>query len=83
MNRANRKVEGIEAGNVWVNDYRVVNFRSPFAGFKHSGLGAEGGPEGLFEYYQIKSVYYNHAGEVGDPFLTEHVTVPAGLSSSS
>ena len=68
MNRANRMVKGIEAGNVWVNDYRVVNFRSPFAGFKHSGLGAEGGPEGLSEYYQTKSVYYNHAGEVGDPF---------------
>jgi len=68
MNRANRMAENIEAGSVWINDYRVVNFRSPFAGFKDSGIGAEGGPEGLSEYYQPKSVYYNHSGEVGDPF---------------
>jgi aldehyde dehydrogenase (NAD+) len=68
MNQANRMVEGIRAGNVWVNDYRVVNFRSPFGGYKDSGLGVEGGPEGLSEYYQSKSVYYNYSGEVGDPF---------------
>jgi len=68
MDRANRMANEIEAGSIWINDYRVVNYRSPFAGFKDSGLGAEGGPEGLSEYYQSKSVYYNHSGEVGDPF---------------
>jgi aldehyde dehydrogenase (NAD+) len=68
MNQAHRMVEGIRAGSVWVNDYRAVNFRSPFGGFKDSGLGSEGGPEGLSEYYRDKSVYYNYSGEVGDPF---------------
>lgn len=68
MNRARRFVEGIRAGTVWVNEYRMVAPNSPFGGYKDSGLGRENGREGLEEYYQTKSIWYDHAGEVGDPF---------------
>lgn len=68
MGRANRFVESVRAGTVWVNEYRVVAPNSPFGGYKDSGLGRECGREGLEEYYQTKSVWYDHAGEVGDPF---------------
>lgn len=68
MNRARRFVENIRAGTVWVNEYRMVAPSSPFGGYKNSGLGRENGREGLEEYYQVKSVWYDHAGEVGDPF---------------
>jgi aldehyde dehydrogenase (NAD+) len=68
MPRANRFVESVRAGTVWVNEYRVVAPNSPFGGYKNSGIGRENGREGLEEYYQTKSVWYDHAGEVGDPF---------------
>lgn len=68
MRQAHRMVEGIRAGTVWVNDYRVVAPNVPFGGFKHSGIGRENGPEGLAEYYQVKSVWYDQSNEVGDPF---------------
>ncbi|MFC7137720.1 aldehyde dehydrogenase [Halobaculum litoreum] len=68
MQRANRFVESVRAGTIWVNEYRVVAPNSPFGGYKDSGIGRENGPEGLKEYYQVKSVWYDHAGEVGDPF---------------
>ncbi len=68
MNQARRFVEGIRAGTVWVNEYRMVAPNSPFGGYKDSGIGRENGREGLEEYYQVKSVWYDHAGEVGDPF---------------
>lgn len=68
MNRARRFVEGIRAGTVWVNEYRMVAPNSPFGGYKDSGIGRENGREGLKEYYQTKSIWYDHSGEVGDPF---------------
>ncbi|WP_332898446.1 aldehyde dehydrogenase [Haladaptatus sp. CMSO5] len=71
MDRANEFVETVEAGTVWVNEYRLIAPNSPFGGYKASGLGRENGREGLEEYYQTKSVWYNHAGEVGDPFVLE------------
>ena len=66
--RALRMVEKLEAGTVWVNEYRTVSFRSPFGGYKDSGLGRENGREGLEEYQRTKSVWIDRAGEVEDPF---------------
>jgi len=66
--RALRMVEKLEAGTVWVNEYRTVSFRSPFGGYKDSGLGRENGREGLEEYQQTKSVWIDRSGEVEDPF---------------
>jgi hypothetical protein len=47
-------VERIEAGTVWVNEYRTLSYRSPFGGYKDSDLGRENGREGLEEYQQTK-----------------------------
>jgi len=66
--RALRMVEKLEAGTVWVNEYRTVSYRSPFGGYKDSGLGRENGREGLEEYQQTKSVWIDRSGEVEDPF---------------
>jgi aldehyde dehydrogenase (NAD+) len=66
--RALRMVEKLEAGTVWVNEYRTVSHRSPFGGYKDSGLGRENGREGLEEYQQTKSVWIDRSGEVEDPF---------------
>jgi acyl-CoA reductase-like NAD-dependent aldehyde dehydrogenase len=47
----------IEAGTVWVNNYRATSFTTPFGGYKRSGIGREGGLEGAQEYLQSKSVW--------------------------
>jgi aldehyde dehydrogenase (NAD+) len=47
----------LEAGTVWVNNYRATSFTTPFGGYKRSGVGREGGLEGAREYLQAKSVW--------------------------
>jgi aldehyde dehydrogenase (NAD+) len=47
---------GVRAGTVWVNCYNVMDTRSPFGGFKQSGIGRELGEYGLQQYTQVKSV---------------------------
>lgn len=39
MNRVNRMVRDIQAGNVWVNTYMHARYELPFGGFKESGYG--------------------------------------------
>lgn len=71
MRRAQHMAEGIQAGTIWVNEYRMVAPESPFGGYKDSGIGRENGREGLEEYYQVKSVWIDQTGEVGDPFALD------------
>ncbi len=46
----------IDAGTVIVNA-NPRTYRAPFGGFKHSGIGREGGPYGLDEFVEIKTIY--------------------------
>jgi aldehyde dehydrogenase (NAD+) len=66
--RAHRVAGGLEAGTVWVNEYRMVSYASPFGGYKDSGIGREMGEEGLEEYMQTKSVWIDLSESVSDPF---------------
>lgn len=68
MRQANRFAEAVEAGTVWVNEYRTLTYSVPFGGYKDSGLGRENGIEGLDEYQQTKAIWVDHSGEVDDPF---------------
>lgn len=45
--RAARMANAIDAGTVWINCWLVRDFRVPFGGMKHSGLGREGGEASL------------------------------------
>lgn len=60
--------DNVEAGTVWVNEYRTLSYNAPFGGYKDSGLGRENGEEGLNEYLQTKTVWFDLSGEVDDPF---------------
>ena len=54
---AQRFAAEIEAGMVRVNRPTVgAAFNAPFGGIKQSGLGREGGPEGIEEYTDVKYV---------------------------
>jgi succinate-semialdehyde dehydrogenase/glutarate-semialdehyde dehydrogenase len=56
LKRALRVSERIETGMVGLNQGLVSNAGAPFGGVKHSGIGREGGPEGIEEYLEIKYV---------------------------
>jgi aldehyde dehydrogenase (NAD+) len=45
----------IRTGTVGINQY-LLDFNSPFGGFKASGIGREFGPEGIDGYVELKSV---------------------------
>ena len=54
-----RVAEQLEYGLVGANDAAGYTHEIPFGGFKESGLGREGGHEGLEEYTEVKSVVVN------------------------
>jgi succinate-semialdehyde dehydrogenase/glutarate-semialdehyde dehydrogenase len=56
LDRASRVSHALQAGMVAINQGLVSNPAAPFGGIKHSGLGREGGPEGLDEYTELKYV---------------------------
>lgn len=56
--RAMRVVEQMITGEVMVNDAKQASVLRPFGGVGHSGLGREGGVEGLEEFLWTKSVAF-------------------------
>lgn len=59
LGRVTRVAEGLEYGLVGVNDAAGYTHEVPFGGFKESGLGREGGREGIYEYMEVKSIVVN------------------------
>lgn len=52
--RGQRMIERLETGMMGLNIGVVSNAAAPFGGWKQSGLGREGGAEGIHEYLQTK-----------------------------
>jgi succinate-semialdehyde dehydrogenase / glutarate-semialdehyde dehydrogenase len=59
IKRAIRVCEGLETGMVGLNQGMVSNAGAPFGGVKQSGIGREGGTEGLEEFLETKYVAVN------------------------
>ncbi|WOF23372.1 NAD-dependent succinate-semialdehyde dehydrogenase [Microbacterium betulae] len=59
LDRALGVADRLDAGMVGVNQGIVSNVAAPFGGVKASGLGREGGSEGLEEYQEVR--FYNVA----------------------
>ena len=59
LKRALRVVEGLKFGMVGLNQGLVSNPAAPFGGVKQSGIGREGGREGILEYLDVKYVAIN------------------------
>jgi aldehyde dehydrogenase (NAD+) len=68
MDQALRVAENLEAGSVWINEYRQVGIDVPFGGYKDSGIGREMGIEGYREYVQTKSVWIDKSNTTKSPF---------------
>jgi aldehyde dehydrogenase (NAD+) len=69
LRRAMLMTDALEAGTVWVNNYRATSFTSPFGGFKRSGIGRESGSVAIKEYLQTKCVWMSSDLDVHDPFI--------------
>jgi acyl-CoA reductase-like NAD-dependent aldehyde dehydrogenase len=46
----------LRTGTVPINSPMLLDFRSPFGGFKQSGIGRELGPEGIAPYTEYRSI---------------------------
>jgi succinate-semialdehyde dehydrogenase / glutarate-semialdehyde dehydrogenase len=57
--RAVRVCEALETGMIGLNQGMVSNAGAPFGGVKQSGIGREGGNEGVEEYLETKYVAVN------------------------
>lgn len=62
VERALRVAERLEVGMIGINSGTISNAAAPFGGVKHSGIGREGGSEGIEEY--LETVYVGFP----DPF---------------
>jgi aldehyde dehydrogenase (NAD+) len=70
IGRAVRVSRRLEAGTVWINNYRSTSYLMPFGGYKRSGVGRENGAESIKDYLQQKSVHINVGqGLVANPFI--------------
>jgi len=56
LGRTFRVSEGLEYGLVGVNEGVITTVEAPFGGFKESGLGREGGHQGIEDYLESKYV---------------------------
>ena len=56
LGQAFRVMEGLDYGLVGVNEGIIATPEAPFGGHKESGLGSEGGREGILEYLDTKYV---------------------------
>jgi aldehyde dehydrogenase (NAD+) len=72
MGKAMRAAERLQAGTVWVNTYRVGGYATPFGGYKHSGLGREGGIEAMKEWLQTKTIWICGKPDTNQPFVMRH-----------
>lgn|SRR5690606_29262912 len=62
LSRAHRMSAAVHSGIIWVNCWLLRDLRTPFGGFKNSGMGREGGWEALRFFTEAKNVcisYHN------------------------
>jgi len=60
IDRALSMAESIQAGIVWINGWMPRDLRTPFGGFKQSGVGREGGNEAMRFFTEPKNVFVQY-----------------------
>jgi acyl-CoA reductase-like NAD-dependent aldehyde dehydrogenase len=59
ISRALRVASNLDIGTLSINSAHMPIKQTPWGGWKQSGIGREGGLEGLKEYVQSKSIHVN------------------------
>ena len=62
LGRAFRVMEGLKYGMVGVNEGLITTPEAPFGGVKESGLGREGGHQGIEDYLDTKYACFGGLG---------------------
>ncbi|MFF1519546.1 aldehyde dehydrogenase family protein [Streptomyces sp. NPDC058305] len=57
VGRALRFAGTLDAGNVWINSWGVLNPASPYRGFRHSGHGSDLGQSAIESFTKEKSIW--------------------------
>jgi aldehyde dehydrogenase (NAD+) len=57
LRRAHRVAGALDAGYVSLNSFAALPASAPFGGFGLSGVGKEGGRQGLLEFVRTKNIY--------------------------
>ncbi|KAI1288580.1 aldehyde dehydrogenase-like protein [Xylaria venustula] len=57
ITNAERIARQLQAGCVWINTHAELDAKFPFGGYKQSGIGAEGGLEGLKGYCNVQVIW--------------------------
>jgi phenylacetaldehyde dehydrogenase len=55
--RAQQVAAKLQVGTVWVNTYNLFDPAAPWGGYKQSGLGRDGGQEGIDKFLQTKTIW--------------------------
>ncbi|OBG68283.1 aldehyde dehydrogenase [Mycobacterium sp. E3339] len=56
LRRAHRVARRLRVGSVWINSHSDIEPQGPYGGYKNSGFGRSGGPDGLYEFLQAKNI---------------------------
>ena len=64
--RARRVAEGIDAGTIWVNEYRLLSAAAPRGGFKKRVVGRDLGLEGMLEFTQTRHNFLNEGSDIDE-----------------
>ena len=65
IKRAFRVAKAIKAGQVWVNQYLMLNNFAPHGGYKQSGFGKDLSKYAIENYTQIKNIYVELCDDEG------------------
>ena len=57
IDRAEEIATRLQAGTVWINESQHLSPHAAFGGKKHSGIGVEGGLDGLLEFTSAKTIF--------------------------
>lgn len=63
--RAFELAQRIQSGTVWVNETQHLSPTAAFGGMKHSGIGVEGGADGLKEFTNAQTLVRKKKAKVG------------------
>lgn len=61
LERAQTLASQLQAGTVWINESQHLSPHAAFGGHKQSGVGVEGGQDGLLEFCQAQTVFMRRA----------------------
>ena len=64
LERAERLAGRLQAGTVWVNESQYLSPHAAFGGHKQSGIGVEGGLDGLLEFTVAKTIFIRKPGQI-------------------